>query len=54
MPGGQGERKKDKGKSGLNPDDSETARLVKESFELKNILGSINKKVTPRTQTKLD
>lgn len=35
----------------LYPDDSETIRLVKESFELKNILGSINKKVTPRSKS---
>ena len=38
----------------LYTDDEEIDRLVKESFELKNILGSINKKVTPRTQTSND
>ena len=38
----------------LYPADEETDRLVNESFELKNILGSINKKVTPRPQTNND
>jgi hypothetical protein len=35
----------------LYSDDSEIDRLIKESSELKNILGSITKKVTPRSQT---
>ena len=35
----------------LYSDDSEIDRLVKESSELKNILGSITKKVTPRAYT---
>jgi four helix bundle protein len=35
----------------LYSDDSEIDRLIKESYELKNILGSITKKVTPRSQT---
>jgi four helix bundle protein len=33
----------------LYPKNSEIERLVKESFELKNILGSISYKVSPRT-----
>ena len=33
----------------LYPNNSEIERLVKESFELKNILGSISYKVSPRT-----
>jgi four helix bundle protein len=33
----------------LYPDNSDIARLVKESFELKQILGSISHKVAPRT-----
>jgi four helix bundle protein len=35
-------------------DDSDTLRLLKESSELTKILGSINKKITPRDQTKID
>ena len=35
----------------LFSDDTEIDRLVKESSELKNILGSITKKVTPRACT---
>jgi len=33
----------------LFPSDSEITRLSKESFELKNILGSISYKANPRT-----
>lgn len=33
----------------LYPDNSDIARLVKESFALKQILGSISHKVAPRT-----
>jgi len=33
----------------LYPDNAEIKRLVKESFELKSILGSISYKVAPRT-----
>ena len=33
----------------LYPNNSEIERLVKESFELKNMLGSISYKVSPRT-----